>query len=99
MATMTAPPSSLAKIVNVPFAQRALVEKYSPGGRYIDAINEVLDPTKKTIIHIPSVRSAARSFQGVSSERESAASSKGRPSEVKKRAFPSASGPPAASGQ
>ena len=36
MAAITAPPSSLAKIVNVPFAQRALVEKYSPGGRYID---------------------------------------------------------------
>lgn len=27
-------------------------------GRYVDAINEILDSTKKTIIHIPSVRSA-----------------------------------------
>lgn len=27
-------------------------------GRYIDAINEILDPTKKTIVHIPSVQSA-----------------------------------------
>ncbi|MCL4670789.1 DEAD/DEAH box helicase [Burkholderia pseudomallei] len=27
-------------------------------GRYIDAINEILDPAKKTIVHIPSVQSA-----------------------------------------
>ena len=33
-------------------------------GRYIDAINEVLDPTKKTIIHIPSVRSAEATNEG-----------------------------------
>lgn len=33
-------------------------------GRYIDAINEVLDPTKKTIIHIPSVRSAEATSEG-----------------------------------
>ena len=38
MATkMTAPPSSKAQIVDVPFAHRALVERLSPGGRYIDA--------------------------------------------------------------
>ena len=35
-----APPSDLAKIVDVPFAHRALVEKYSPGGRYIDALTD-----------------------------------------------------------
>lgn len=33
-------------------------------GRYIDAINEVLDPTKKTIVHIPSVRSAEATGEG-----------------------------------
>jgi hypothetical protein len=33
-------------------------------GRYIDAINEVLDPAKKTIIHIPSVRSAEATSEG-----------------------------------
>jgi hypothetical protein len=33
-------------------------------GRYIDAINEVLDPKKKTIIHIPSVRSAEATNEG-----------------------------------
>ncbi len=27
-------------------------------GRYVEAINEILDPTLKTIVHIPSVRSA-----------------------------------------
>lgn len=27
-------------------------------GRYVDAINEILDPAKKTIVHIPSVQSA-----------------------------------------
>lgn len=33
-------------------------------GRYLDAITEVLDPTKKTIIHIPSVRSAEATREG-----------------------------------
>lgn len=33
-------------------------------GRYIDAINEVLDPSKKTIVHIPSVRSAEATGEG-----------------------------------
>jgi 2,4'-dihydroxyacetophenone dioxygenase len=37
---VTAPPSNLAKIVDVPFAHKALVEKYSPGGRYIDAMSD-----------------------------------------------------------
>jgi len=27
-------------------------------GRYVDAVNEILDPTKKTIVHIPSVQAA-----------------------------------------
>jgi hypothetical protein len=44
MAAITAPPSDLAKIVDVPFAQRALVEKYSPGGRYIDVQTDVDSP-------------------------------------------------------
>lgn len=33
-------------------------------GRYIDAIQEVLDPSKKTIVHIPSVRSAEATGEG-----------------------------------
>ncbi len=33
-------------------------------GRYIDAINEVLNPSKKTIVHIPSVRSAEATGEG-----------------------------------
>ncbi len=33
-------------------------------GRYVDAINEVLDPSKKTIVHIPSVRSAEATNEG-----------------------------------
>lgn len=38
MATqMKAPPSTKKEIVDVPFNYRHLVEKYSPGGRYIDA--------------------------------------------------------------
>ncbi len=44
MATLTAPPSNLAQIVDVPFAQRDLVRKYSPGGRYIDAQTDVDSP-------------------------------------------------------
>ena len=34
---MKAPPSTKKEIVDVPFAYRDLVQKYSPGGRYIDA--------------------------------------------------------------
>ena len=38
MATqMKAPPSTKKEIVDVPFNYRHLVDKYSPGGRYIDA--------------------------------------------------------------
>ena len=38
MATqMKAPPSTKKEIVDVPFNYRHLVEKYSPGGRYVDA--------------------------------------------------------------
>ena len=38
MATrMKAPPSTKKEIVDVPFNYRSLVEKYSPGGRYVDA--------------------------------------------------------------
>ena len=38
MATqMKAPPSTKKEIVEVPFNYRHLVEKYSPGGRYVDA--------------------------------------------------------------
>ena len=33
-------------------------------GPYVDAIHEILDPTKKTIIHIPSVRSAEATRDG-----------------------------------
>jgi 2,4'-dihydroxyacetophenone dioxygenase len=41
---ITAPPSNLAKIVDVPFAHKALVDRLSPGGRYIDAQDEVVSP-------------------------------------------------------
>ena len=34
---MKAPPSTKKEIVDVPFAYRDLVTRYSPGGRYIDA--------------------------------------------------------------
>lgn len=46
MATVdrTVPPSDYAEIVDVPFDQRALVQKYSPGGRYIDAQTDVDSP-------------------------------------------------------
>lgn len=33
-------------------------------GPYVDAIHEILDPTKKTIVHIPSVRSAEATRDG-----------------------------------
>lgn len=35
--TMSAPPSDKAEIVTVPWPHRALVERLSPGGRYVDA--------------------------------------------------------------
>lgn len=42
--TMKAPPSSLAKIVDVGFPFKGLVERHSPGGRYIDAETDVDSP-------------------------------------------------------
>ena len=44
MTTMTAPPSSKAAIVDVPFAHREIVARLSPGGRYIDAQSDVDSP-------------------------------------------------------
>lgn len=44
MTVHNAPPSSLAEIVDVPFAHKALVERLSPGGRYIDAQSDVDSP-------------------------------------------------------
>ena len=41
---MTAPPSSRAEIVDVPFAYREIVARLSPGGRYIDAQSDVDSP-------------------------------------------------------
>ena len=41
---MTAPPSSKAEIVDVGFAHKALVDRLSPGGRYIDAESDVDSP-------------------------------------------------------
>lgn len=44
MTVMTAPPSTKAEIVDVPFAHRELVKRLSPGGRYIDAETDVDSP-------------------------------------------------------
>ncbi|AKH42586.1 hypothetical protein FHS61_000356 [Altererythrobacter atlanticus] len=45
MATqMKAPPSDKAEIVDIPYAYRDLVERTSPGGRYIDAQTDVDSP-------------------------------------------------------
>jgi hypothetical protein len=41
---MTAPPSTKAQIVDVGFAHKALVDRLSPGGRYIDAETDVDSP-------------------------------------------------------
>ncbi len=41
---MTAPPSTKAEIVDVGFPYKALVERLSPGGRYIDAQTDVDSP-------------------------------------------------------
>ena len=41
---MTAPPSTEAKIVDVGFAHKALVDRLSPGGRYIDVPDDVDSP-------------------------------------------------------
>ena len=42
--TMTAPPSNKAEIVDVGFVHKALVDRLSPGGRYIDAESDVDSP-------------------------------------------------------
>lgn len=44
MTVMTAPPSEKAEIVDVKFPHKALVERLSPGGRYIDAATDVDSP-------------------------------------------------------
>lgn len=44
MAQNPGPPSTYAEIVDVPFAQRELVQRHSPGGRYIDALTDVDSP-------------------------------------------------------
>ena len=45
MATqMKAPPSTKKEIVDVPFNYRSYVERYSPGGRYVDAQTDVDSP-------------------------------------------------------
>ena len=44
MTVMTAPPSTKAEIVDVPFAHRELVKRLSPGGRYIDAESDIDSP-------------------------------------------------------
>ena len=44
MATMTAPPSDKAEIVDIKYPFRSLVERTSPGGRYIDAQTDVDSP-------------------------------------------------------
>ncbi|MEI9890537.1 MAG: hypothetical protein WDN45_08005 [Caulobacteraceae bacterium] len=41
---MTAPPSTQAKIVDVGFAHKALVDRLSPGGRYVDVQSDVDSP-------------------------------------------------------
>ena len=41
---MSAPPSTKAEIVDVGFAHKALVQRLSPGGRYIDAQTDVDSP-------------------------------------------------------
>ena len=41
---MDAPPSTKAQIVDVGFAHKALVERLSPGGRYIDVQSDVDSP-------------------------------------------------------
>ncbi len=44
MSIMTAPPSTKAAIVDVPFAHRDLVARLSPGGRYIDVQSDIDSP-------------------------------------------------------
>ncbi len=44
MTTMTAPPSDKAEIVDIGYAYKEIVERTSPGGRYIDAQTDVDSP-------------------------------------------------------
>jgi len=44
MKVMTAPPSSKAEVVDIGFEYKALVDRLSPGGRYIDAQSDVESP-------------------------------------------------------
>jgi 2,4'-dihydroxyacetophenone dioxygenase len=44
MATMTAPPSDKAEIVDIKYPYKEIVERTSPGGRYIDAQTDVDSP-------------------------------------------------------
>ena len=44
MATMTAPPSDKAEIVDIKYPYADLVRRTSPGGRYIDAPSDVESP-------------------------------------------------------
>jgi len=44
MATMTAPPSDKAEIVDIKYEYADLVKRTSPGGRYIDAPSDVESP-------------------------------------------------------
>ena len=42
--TMKAPPSEVSEIVDVPFAHKDMVRRYTPGGRYIDMQSDVDSP-------------------------------------------------------
>ncbi len=44
MATMTAPPSDKAEIVDIKYPYKEIVERCSPAGRYIDAQSDVDSP-------------------------------------------------------
>lgn len=44
MSVLIAPPSNKAEIVDVAFEHRALVDRLSPGGRYVDAHSDVDSP-------------------------------------------------------
>jgi hypothetical protein len=42
--TMKAPPSEVSEIVDVPFAHKDMVRKYTPGGRYVDMQSDIDSP-------------------------------------------------------
>lgn len=44
MATMTAPPSDKKEIVDIGYPYKEIVDRTSPGGRYIDAMTDVDSP-------------------------------------------------------